>query len=157
TSCPCQERPTKGPAPAPLRQLRELRRRALAGPRHNYAAHRPAPYIRCEGAMLDSAEAELYLRMFVERVLVDGVRRRDVAGVMSGGYTPSAAAAALVAVGAIKRELAEEILIDFDLACTLRGGGGPGVASRARASMQAPPSAPGKALTPRVAPCRGEF
>src|SRR5262249_12849752 len=98
-------------------------------------------------------EAELYLRMLVERVLLDGVRRHP-----AGGYAPAAAAAALVAVGAIKAELAEDVLIDFDLACMLRGGGGPGVASRARASMQAPPSAPGKAWRrPRVAPCRAEF
>src|SRR5262245_32111539 len=100
--------------------------------------------------MLDSAEAELYLRMLVEGVLLDGGR-----GYRARDYAPSAAAAALVAVGAIKVELAEDVLIDFGLACWLRGGGGPGVD---RTRMQAPPSAPGKALKPpRVVPCRGEF
>ena len=67
------------------------------------------------------------------------------------------AAAALVAVGAIKTELAEDIVKDFDLACMLRGRGGGGMAFRAR--MRAPPSGPpGKApKPPRVVPCRAKL
>ena len=101
--------------------------------------------------MLEPAEAELYLRLLAERVLLDGEPQH-----LAGGSVPSAAAA-LVAVGAIKTELAEDIVRDFDLACMLRGRGGSGMAFRAR--MQAPPSAsPGKApKPPRVVPCRAKL
>ena len=101
--------------------------------------------------MRDAVEAELYLRLLAERVLLDGEPPSPV-----GGSVP-AAAAALVAVGAIETELAEAIVRDFDLACLLRGRGGSGVAFRAR-PRATPSGPPGQAPRPsRVVPCRARF
>jgi hypothetical protein len=89
-------------------------------------------------------DAELYLRMTVERALLDHEH---------GGRPTSpvwSAAAAMLAVGAISDESAEQIVYDYDLACFLRNrGGGAFVHRRAAASRgAAPPRRSGAARRP---------
>ena len=68
--------------------------------------------------MAAEPDAELYLRMTVERALLDGEQGRRP------GSSVWSAAAALRAVDAIGPELAEQIAVDYDLACFLRNRGG---------------------------------
>ncbi len=64
--------------------------------------------------MADPVEAELYLRRQAERALQQGEREGPFGG------TVSTAATALVAVGALTREVAAEVMADHSLALFLR-------------------------------------
>lgn len=78
-------------------------------------------------------DAELYLRMTFERALL----ARDQGGTPASSVW--SAAGALLAVGALSKELAEQIVYDYDLACFLRNRGG-GAFLHRRAAAQATPS-----------------
>ncbi len=69
--------------------------------------------------MADPVEAELYLRRQAERALQQGEREGPFGG------TVSTAATALVAVGALTREVAAEVMADHSLALFLRERGAP--------------------------------
>jgi hypothetical protein len=82
-------------------------------------------------------DAELYLRLIGEQMLLDASRER-------GGWSSPLddAAGALVAVGAITAAKAQQVLSDYSLAQSVRGGHGyPHMAMRMRRSPRARPRA----------------
>ena len=96
--------------------------------------------------MTETVSPELYLRLFAERALLDGM-----GGGPRGGPV-QAVASAFVAAGVIDAELAKPIVADYALAASLRGRGAP------MHHLGTPRSPAGRVLTvPRVVGCSSEL
>jgi hypothetical protein len=99
--------------------------------------------------MIDSLQAELYLRVTAERALLEG-------DIHQFGWPVPSAAAALLAVEAIGPEVAAEVAGDFGLACLLRGRRGPAFFPQQVARGGHPPAASAR-RHPRVVACKTAF